>query len=293
MPVSTEDFDRQFSVVVGGAERTRGILYFFCIVLIVNLVFFVEDAFDTPGRRLEIMNGANACLGQKLKPDSAVPSSRDKRSTDPDDGAAQNCRFYYRYVVNYYHINVPATPDTVEMDDLSKTAFLEKYKAVLRDATESLSTTVPFLNIKIDRNTGLILQNSLGALVLFILLLSTQAETKSVVTIGRMVSGSNFREKNHFRAQAVLDTHVFSRLAAGRHFVFVAVFAPPFMQLYKIYQDFSDYKIVFDAYGNPWGSIYLGSEAGFLVLVSFVGWRCFAAVKRLRSSLDDIEQKNR
>lgn len=110
MPVSAEDFDRQFGLVVGGAERTRGILYFFCIVLIVNLVFFVEDAFDTPGRRLEIMNAANACLGQKLKPNSPVPAPPKSGSTEPRDDNDKNCGFYYRYVANYYHINIPASP---------------------------------------------------------------------------------------------------------------------------------------------------------------------------------------
>jgi hypothetical protein len=281
MPAEAVDFDRQFTIVTSGAVRTRGVMYFFCLVLIVGIVFFFEDAFNTTGRRLEIMNGANACVGMKLAPASSVPLS----------GYGNNCGFHYQYVRGYYHINIPLAPESVEMDEYAKTAFLEKYKAVLRDATDSLSTTVPILNIKIDRNTGLILQNALGVMVLFVLLLSIRAERKSLATMSEMIGGAYFREENYFRGRAVLDTHVFSRISAGQIFLFSAVFAPAAFQSYRIYQDFASYKTVIEVYGTGWGPIYLACEGGSLALVLFVGFRCFREAKALISSLEHIEQQ--
>lgn len=282
MPAPAEDFDRQFSIVVSGAERTRGAMYFFCLVLIVGIVFFFEDAFNTTGRRLEIMNGANACFGGKLPPASAVPL--------PNYDAT--CGFHYQYVRSHYQINIQASPDTLEIDEQARMAFAEKYKAVLRDATDSLSTTVPILNIKIDRNTGLILQNSLGVTVLFILLLSLRAERRALATMREMIGGAYFREQNYFRARAVLDTHVFSRISAGQVFLFSAIFAPVAMQSYRIYQDFFPfYKTVIEVYEDVLGPIYLACEGGSLALVLFAGVRCLHEARALTSSLGDIEQQ--
>jgi hypothetical protein len=283
VPAATEDFDRQFTIVVSGAERTRGVLYFFFLVLIVGIVFFFEDAFNTTGRRLEIMNGANACLGKKLAPAGAVPLSG-------YDGAL--CDFHYRYVRDHYQINIPPSPEAADMDEQAKTAFAEKYKSVLRDATDSLSTTVPILNVKIDRNTGLILQNSLGVMVLFVLLLSLRAERISLVTMREMIGGAYSRQENYFRARSVLDTHVFSRISAGQIFLFWVLFAPTAMQSYRIYQDFFVYfKTVMEVYGYGWGFVYLACEGASLALVLFVGFRCFREAKALTLSLDHIEQQ--
>jgi hypothetical protein len=281
MPVSPEEFDRQFTIVVSGAERTRGVLYFFCLVLITGIVFFFEDAFNTTGLRLRIMNGANACLGQTLAPASPVPLSNYESP----------CKFYYDYVRDNYQINipkeinVPKAPAADVMDKQAETAFLEKYKAVLRDATDSLSTTVPVLNIKIDRNTGLILQNSMGVTVLFILLISLQAERKSLVTAPEMIGG------DYFRAKAILDTHVFSRMSAGQIFLFSAVFLPAAMQGYRVFQDFfRDYDIVMEVY-RSFGPLYLACEAGSLAAVLFLGFSCFLEARELAKMLESIEQQ--
>jgi hypothetical protein len=283
VPSSDENFDRQFEIVVSGAERTRGILYFFCLVLIVNMVFFFEDAFNTADRRVEIMSGANACIGANLGPDDKVPLA------GYDKGACKKafCRFYYDYVGDYYHIKIPFPRDASgTLDSFSKEAFTEKYKAVLRDATDSLSTNVPLLNIKIDRNTGLILQNSLGILVLFILALSIQAEAKALVTATEMIGTDDY-----FRAKAILDTHVFSRISAGRVFLFSAAFAPATMQLYRIYQDFLEINVAIDVYGTLWGLLYLAFETGSLVLVFFVALHCFWKAKELVGCLERVEEK--
>jgi hypothetical protein len=276
MSVESEDFDRQFGIVVSGAERTRGVMYFFCLVLIVNIVFFFEDAFNTTGRRLEIIGAANACIGQSTAPSGAVPLQFDDKS--------HTCEFYYNYVSKYYGINIPVA-GTIRLDLQSEMAFNEKYKALLKDDTESLSTNVPLLNIKIDRNAGLILQNSLGVLVLFVLMLSLEAERKSLNTIGQLIGG------NYFRSKAILDTHVFSRLPAGQVFLFAAVFAPAAMQLFRIIQDFSEYKVVIDVYGGLRGSLYLECELVSLIAVLFVAGRCFSKAKHLNSSLMLFEQQ--
>ena len=277
MPGTTEDFDRQFEIVVSGAKRTRGVLYIFCLVLIIGIVFFFEDAFNTTGRHLQIMNGANACLGQKLVWASPVPLPNYKSP----------CKFYYDYVRDNYQINIPKEinvpnyPAPEVMDKQAEMAFSEKYKAVLRDATESLSTTVPVLNIKIDRNTGLILQNSMSVAVLFILLLSLQAERKSLVTAAEMTGG------DYFRAKAILDTHVFSRISAVQIFLWSAIFVLVAMLLVRIVQS----KIVISVYGCGWGLVYLALEAGSLALVLFVARLCFLEARALTSSLRRIEHK--
>lgn len=327
MQIQPEDFDRQFNIVVSGAERTRGILYFFCLILIVNIVFFVEDAFNTTGHRLKIMNAVNACLSEKLEPKANVPL----RGFEELPSARAICKFYYDYVTAYYLINIegiledikkaatasalqaaklgapdrpaerrrqsesaptsasgPASASSFVMSPpltLSAQAFTEKYKVVLRDSTDSLSTNVPLLNIKIDRNTGLILQNSLGAFVMLVLLVSLQAERKSLVTIEQTIGDS------YFRAKAVLDTHVFSRLSAGKIFLFSSVFAPAAMQLFRIFQDFWQAKTVVEMYGEVLGYIYLMLEAGSLAAVLFLAYRCSREARELILSLTRVEQR--
>ena len=305
-----DNFDRQFQIVVSGAERTRGILYFFCLVLITGIVFFFEDAFNTTGKRMKIMNGANVCLEQKLAAAAAVPLQ---------GFAGRDCGFHYDYVHENYQLNLGAllggaglrtatnlaavvaplaSPQAAasqkvvvskpsgSAEDDGRFAFREQYKAVLRDYTDSLSTTVPILNIKIDRNTGLILQNSLGAIVLLVLLLSLQAEQKSLGTISRLIA------RDQFRGRAILDIHMFSRVSAGKMFLFSAVFLPAAMQGYRIYQDFfEDIEIVIQVYGLWKGPAYLVLEAGSLGLVLYLGWRCFFEARQLAKALADIEQR--
>jgi hypothetical protein len=269
------DFDRHFKIVEDGAERTRGILYFFCLVLIVNIVFFYEDAFNTAGSRLYFMSGANACLGKPLEPQEPVPLS----------AFTENCGYFYNYISKYYQINIP-TVNVAGMDDQAKFAFKEKYKVLLKDDSDSNSTNVPLLNIRIDRNTGLILQNSMGVIILFVLLLSLEAEVMALVSIGKLT------RDDRIKAKAVVDTHIFSRLSAGRAFLVYGVFAPALMQSFRILQDLSQARIVFMLYGTLAGSFYLLSEVVSCGMVTFVAWRCFRKAKELNSVLGSFEQNS-
>jgi hypothetical protein len=276
---SKEDFDRHFGIVVSGAERTRGALYFFCLVLIVNIVFFFEDAFNTSGRRLDIMSGAVACFGIGLDQAKPVPVSGEFHKRHPD------CGYYYKYVKDYYHINIQAD-NPGSADPLTKNVLFEKYKAVLKDDTDYLSTSIPLLNIRVDRNDGLILQNLLAVIVLAVLAFSVGAERKSLITIGE-IAGTD-----RFRIRAVLDTHVFNRATAGRAVLWLAIFLPVFTQILRLWQDLTeDRRIVLDLYGSKWGSIYLVVEPVTLLATLFVAVSCFLEISGLNRELHELERK--
>jgi hypothetical protein len=276
---SKEDFDRHFAIVVSGAERTRGVLYFFCLVLIVNVVFFFEDAFNTSGRRLDIMSGAVACFGSGLDQFKPVPVRGEFYKRHP------NCGYYYKYAKDYYHINISAD-DPKSTDELTKNVLFEKYKAVLKDDTDYLSTSIPLLNIKVDRNDGLILQNTMAVIILAVLFFSIKAERQSLLTAGT-IAGTD-----RFRIWAILDTHVFNRATAGRAVLWCAVFLPAVMQVYRLWQDLGeDSEVVRDLYGPTWGTIYLIVEPVTLLATLFVAGSCVFQIFRLNRELHELEQK--
>ena len=269
-------FERHFAIIVSGSERTRGVLYFLLITIVVNFVFFFADAFDTAGLRMDIMNGANVCLAQKLGRTDKVPLSGDIYTRH------ETCDFFYDYIHDYYMIDTSGLP---QLGKAAEMAFNEKYKASLRDATDDLSTTVPILNIKIDRNDGLILQNTLAAIVISILIISLMAERKSLVT-AEQAAGADY-----FKLKAISDIHVFNRASGGRAFFIMAIFAPVFLQAYRIGQDLQEHKVATDLYGPGWGTAYLALECVSLVVVFGIGLRCFFEARLLNDQLNRLEQR--
>jgi hypothetical protein len=276
---SKEDFDRHFAIVVSGAERTRGVLYFFCLVLIVNVVFFFEDAFNTSGRRLDIMSGAIACFASDLDQFGPVPVDGDFYERHPD------CGYYYKYVRDYYHINIPVD-DLRSTDELTKNVLFEKYKAVLKDDTDYLSTSIPLLNIRVDRNDGLILQNTMAVIILAVLFFSIKAERQSLITTGTLAG------TDRFRISAILDTHVFNRATAGRAVLWCAIFLPVVVQIYRVWQDLTeDSDVVRDLYGPTWGTIYIVVEPVTLLATLFVAVSCIFQISGLNHELHELERK--
>jgi hypothetical protein len=274
---SDEIFERHFKILVSGSERTRGVLYFLCLVLVVNVVFFFSDQFDTSGARMAIMNGANACLGQRSDEAAKVDL--------PGDFYVRNstCKYFYDYVRNYYGIQISPT----SMNQQAKDAFSEKYKAILKDWTDSYSTNVPILNIKIDRNDGLILQNTLAVIVLAILAISLASERKILQTV-MQIAGTDY-----FRIKAIIDTHVFNRAGVGTLFLIFAVLGPFFLQINRILQDLDprEIKVAKDLFGSFWGTAYLGMEVVSLIVVGLVGLLALVQARGLNRELKDLERR--
>lgn len=266
------DFERQFKIMVSGGERTRGILYFFCIILVGSLTFFFSDHFDTNLKRLEILDAALNCVNGSLARDALVPLPDFVADKSEEE---KHCGYYYGYVQRFYRIS---------MDDLQNrtTLITEKRSLVLKQYADASTLSIPVLNTRIDVNSALMFQNSVAAFILYILLLSLRAERKCLTRIESFIDG------RPNRAGAILDTHVFLLPSFANTVLWLVVFLPCVALPGKLYDDFSVRDYVMKLYGPKDGALFYWIEIGSSLVVFILSASCYRLAWTIRDGLGRI-----
>jgi hypothetical protein len=279
-----KNFDVNFDLVKSSGDRSRGILYFYCVIVVCSLIYYYEDKLDSPGNRYAIMSAANACIQEKLDGDKTVPldgfvEDIKKNETggffglnfDDPKKDRKLCKFYYNYVRDNYLI-IPLDTKQNPSD-----AFTAKYKSILQASADDDVTSVPILNIKIDRNLSLIFQNFVSIFVLLILLASLNAERRCLHAIVGLLAN------NRWRKRAVLNCHVFSRGIFGQAWC-IFLFLPVF-QAFKIVDDFEGRGFMYDQSSVLQTNILLFVEMLSGMVLFACALSCFLVTRKLNRKL--------
>jgi hypothetical protein len=274
-------FDAHFKIVVGGAERTRGILYFFLLVLIVSLMSTVNSYFETGARRLEILNAAVACLGDARQPGDSVPlPGFDKKQEKQGD-----CKYYYDYVENNYKIQIRIPKDMTSPTEPEKRSYValdQKRASVLRLYDDGAFIAIPVVNFRLDVNFQTSLQSLMAAVVLSVLSFSLAAERKALTDIRPLVDGE-------LKAKAILNSHVFLQTSTPNRAMWLFLFVPNLIALFAILSDAKDWEAVLrDLYPGVQGILFYTFEDVAFVICLVVAFICYRRAELLRISLSEI-----
>jgi hypothetical protein len=284
-PNREDSFDLHFKIVSDGAERTRGILYFFCLVLIVSVMSTANSYLRTDERRLEILNGAVACLENGSIESEKVPL----KSFDEKQGDQQYCKYYYNYITRNYDLNVRVPVDInkpTEPEKHSLASLREKRLDILKQYDDNAFITVPILNFKVDLNFQTSLQSLMSALIFFVLALSLSAEQRALNDIRPFVD-------DRMRAKAIINSHVFLRTSALNYLIWLFLFMPTALAAFAIVDDFRVFEAVLrDLYPGRKGWFFYSFEFFAFSACFGLAVTCYWLAYSLRSSLLSIEKRS-
>jgi hypothetical protein len=256
-----DDFDSHYALIISGGERTRGILYFFTILILVCVITSANNYFDTAGRRLTALNAAVACAQNSTGADKKVPLEAFKPNTT-EQGF---CKFYYDYVEHFYglkttYLAAPSDAASKTSREEELTGLLEKRSVILKQYDDNDFISVPILNFKVDGNFEVQLQSLVAALVLSVLALSISAEIAAL-----RAAGPSATKKS--QAQLVLHSHVFLRPSKVNAVLWLFLFLPFITEVAEAWRDWDQHEdVLTKLYPGRAGLLFYGFEGASLLL---------------------------
>jgi hypothetical protein len=198
----------------------------------------------------------------------------------------RDCREYYDYVEKIYAIAL-LDHKTGRLFPEAREVLMERYKLATREAVDNLSTTVPVVGMKIDKNNFFVYGNVIMIIILYILLLSIRSEMRCLQDISPLALG------NAARAKAIINSHMFSGQRQGRMaFAWIFLFFPSAMSLTRLYTDAETFAIPWKLLGPFWAILLLVLEVSSLVGLFALAVVCFRCARTLDQELGSLEASN-
>ena len=270
----TDDgFSLYFDMVTSGAERTRGILYFFAVALVVIALGTLNGVLRTPSTRLKIVSIAASCL----------LNSKSRGDDLPDQKWGSNkCGYYYDYVQNFYNIFIDKPENFKSTDETSKllyAAIVERKASLERVYDDGAYIVIPILNYKVDLNSTVFLQSFMLALLFFILRLSLIAELSALDSLTDLPISDA-------QSKALVNSHVFVRTTPYNDIYWCFLFLPSIVSLWGLIDDTLAWRPLLTHYlYTDYGNLFLPTEYLCFFGSIALARSCYLLASQLRSKL--------